>query len=409
MTHDGRAPRLRPIDVQAAVYQGREVLVLRDPLGISDQTAVLPQALAPLLVLCDGTRELGALRASLAVRYGLVLSEEIIRQVVDTLDQALMLENERYHQAKAAQVQAFRAAPQRAPVLAPHVYPEDPAALAALLDGWLDDVPPEQEAPALRGLVCPHIDYARGGPVYARTWRRAAKAAREADLVILLGTDHYGGLGRITLTRQHYATPYGALPTALKWVDRVAEALGPDAAYDEELHHRSEHAIELAAVWLHHLRGGEPCELVPILCGSFAHFVAGQAAPSADVGIARLVDALQGALVGSKTLVVAAADLAHVGPAFGGSPLGMAERAALREADGRTLSRVCAGDAEGFFQELAAVDDCHHVCGLPPIYLAMRLLAADGVPPAGDLVAYELTPADTQDTSAVTICGVVWR
>lgn len=420
---DGFCPKLRPLDVRQAMHQGQQVLVLRDPLGISAQTAIVPQSLAPILLLCDGTRELSALRASLAVRYGTVLSDEMLAQIVESLDEALLLESERFVRARAEQIEAFRRAPQREPALAPHAYPGDPDALAALLDGWLEQAGEEEDADAgaVRGVVSPHIDYERGASVYARTWSRAAQAAREAELVIVLGTDHHGGPGRVTLTPQSYATPLGVLPTAGDVVDAVAAAVGPDAVYAEELHHREEHSIELAIVWLHHLRGGAPCPMVPILCGSFVHATAPQAMaqqaapgdgqipprPAEDERLAALVEVLAPVMAQRRTLVVASADLSHVGPAFGGRPLDMAARALLRQADEGILAQMCRGDAEGF---LAVVgDDRNNVCGLPPIYLALRLLAADGAPPSGDLVAYEAAPADAVNTSMVTICGLLWR
>ncbi|MBC7236764.1 MAG: AmmeMemoRadiSam system protein B, partial [Chloroflexi bacterium] len=207
-------PKLRPLDVQAAHHNGRQVIVLRDPLGISDRTAVLPQSLAPLLALCDGSRDVSALRASLAVRYGIALPLDTIEQILGALDEALFLDNERFAQARQEQVQAFRSAPYREPALAPHSYPADPDALRKLLDGYLEEAGDVPEAGTLRGLVSPHIDYARGGPVYARVWKSSAKALGEAELVIMLGTDHHGSPGRITLTPQHYATPFGVLPTA---------------------------------------------------------------------------------------------------------------------------------------------------------------------------------------------------
>jgi hypothetical protein len=43
---------------------------LRDPLRLTDNTILIPQSLAPILALCDGTRDAGGIRASLAVRYG---------------------------------------------------------------------------------------------------------------------------------------------------------------------------------------------------------------------------------------------------------------------------------------------------------------------------------------------------
>ncbi len=131
------------------------------------------------------------------------------------------------------------------------------------------------------GLLSPHIDYGRGGEVYAQIWKRAALAAREAELVILLGTDHYGS-DLFSLTRQNYATPYGVLPTDTEIVDRLAAAIGEDAAYAGELRHRGEHSLELVAVWLHHMRAGKPVPLVPILTGSFHPFMEDGIEPQDD-------------------------------------------------------------------------------------------------------------------------------
>ena len=57
--------------------------------------------------------------------------------------------------------------------------------------------------------------------------------------------------------------------------------------------------------------------LVPILCGSFAPFTHGAADPLADRARMQAIAALRAATAGRRVLVVASADLAHVGPAFG--------------------------------------------------------------------------------------------
>ena len=283
------------------------MLVVRDPLRLSDHAIVIPRQLAPLLALCDGTRDAGALRAVLMVRFGLQMGPDALERLLAALDQALLFEGERFQQALDHAQAEFRKAPFRSPVLAGASYPADPADLRALLQQYLDGVddalPP---ATGGRGLVSPHIDYARGGPLYARVWRRAAEMVRAADLVVVLGTDHSGGPGRITLTRQHYATPFGVLPTAEGLVERLATALGPAQVFAEELHHRHEHSIELAAVWLHHMRQGQPCELLPVLCGSFAHFVQGEAEPADDRAIGAFCDELRQALAARNAVVVAA-------------------------------------------------------------------------------------------------------
>jgi hypothetical protein len=233
-----------------------------------------------------------------------------------------------------------------------------------------------------------------------------AEAACQAELVIIFGTDHQGSEGRLTCTRQSYATPWGILPTDIQVVEALAGALGKDAVYAEELHHRGEHSIELAAVWLHFIRGGESVPLVPILCGHFGTFVEGEADP-ADYGpFAATVEVLRKVMAEQRTLVVAAADLAHVGPAFGASHgLDFVAKAQLKNADERLLAAVYAGDAVGFFEQLRVEGDRRNVCGLPPIYLTLRLLGETQGEPAG----YALCPADPQGMSYVTIAGVVFR
>jgi AmmeMemoRadiSam system protein B len=342
--------------------------------------------------------------AALALRFGLPIDRDLLEQLLAALDQALLLENDRFAEACDHALVAYRQAPFRPPALAGPSYPDDPAALRRVLQDYLDAVDGVETAMSDgRGVISPHIDYGRGGPVYAAVWKRAAEMARQADLVVLLGTDHYGGEGQLTLTRQHYATPFGVLPTAQPVVNALAEAIGPDAAFAGELRHRSEHSIELSAVWLHYVRAEQPCEIVPILCGSFGHFIRGAADPGQDPTLACVLDTLAQATAGRRVLVVASGDLAHVGPAFGGPPLDRRRRARLRAADEELIDRMCACDAEGFFTAIQRVGDRNNVCGLSPIYLALRMLGAA----QGEPVAYDRCPADDYGTSVVSVCGVV--
>lgn len=402
-------PKLRPLEAHPIVHQGQQSILLRDPLGLAPGQVVVPAAWGPLLALCDGTRDLPALRAALAVRAGMLLSEENLAQVIRRLDEALLLEGERFEAARQAALQAYRAAPHRPPASAGTSYPADPQALRPYLQGFVEGIGPLDEALAQtpwRGLISPHIDYARGGPVYARVWSLAAPSLRQADLVIIFGTDHQGAPGRLTLTAQHYATPFGVLPTDRDVVDALAEAMGAEEAFADELHHRVEHSVELAAVWLHYVLDGRPVPVVPILCGSFDRFVAGEEDVASHRAFAACVEVLRRVMAERRTVVVAAADLAHVGPAFGDPrPLDLQARAALQAADEALLATVTAGDAEAFFRTIQAEGDRRRICGLPPIYLALRLLeGAQGVQ-----VGYDRCPADAQSGSWVSICGVLLR
>ena len=400
------APKLRMVDAQPVNYEGATYLLLRDPLALTDQTLLAPQPYVPLLALMDGSRNIGTLRAAAALRYGLFLPHERITEFVNALDQALLLENERSWQARREARDQFREEPFRAPASAGQSYPEGAVELSAYLQGFIDAELAENPIPDLdgsvRGVVSPHIDYDRGGPVYARVWSAAAQSAREANLAIIFGTDHFSEGFPFSLTRQSYATPYGVLPTAMDIVDELAAVIGPEAAFAGELHHRREHSIELAAVWLHHIRGGQPLELVPVLCGSFDP---GQCRPDSNQeapDLEAILAVLRRACEGRKALVVAAGDLAHVGPAFSGEPVDPGKLIRLQNADEALIQAMCDGDAEGFYQTIQQAQDANNVCGVSPIYLTLRMLG----PAQGQRFGYSVCPADQHQTSVVTICGV---
>lgn len=404
-------PKLRPLDTQWHEHQGQPVLVLRDRLGLSQQVVAVPPALALLLSLCDGTRDLATLRAAFELRTGMRLTLDEVRALIDRLDAALLLEGPRLEAARAEALAAYRAAPARAAALAGTVYPADPAELENACRAYIErgaalEPPPELAADALdavRGVVSPHIDYQRGGPVYGRVWSLARAAAEEAELVIALGTDHSGSGGSWTLTVQHYATPWGVLPTERRLVEQLSEIFGA-AAFAEELHHRGEHALELALVWLHYVRGGRPVPVVPIIFGSFHEVMQGNGEPADDARCAAALDVLRAAAAARRTLVVVGADLAHVGPTFGDAlPFGPVERARLRASDVASLQALCRGDAAGFLGTIRAEADARRICGLPPIYFALRLLA----PTRGIVVAYDQCPADSQGGSWVSIAGAL--
>ncbi len=314
------------------------------------------------------------------------------------IDEGLFFDSPRFRATRDALIDEFRAGACRAPALAGHVYPAEPGALLDELKTYgsgLSDA--ESGGSELRGVVSPHIDYQRGGPIYATTWQLAREAVQRADLVVVFGTDHCGAPGQVTLTRQCYSTPLGVLPTAVDVVDAVASAIGAEDAFAEEIHHRKEHSIELATVWMHSVRQGDPPEVVPILCGSFHYFSNGEADPETDERLNRTIDSLREATAGRRVL-------AHVGPAFGDrQPYGDADRRQLEAKDESLLRSICEGDAQGFFGQLRAEQDCRRICGLPPIYLMLRFLGSC----RGEVVGYDQCPADPEGGSLVSIGGVL--
>lgn len=417
MRDDVPLPRLRPLDVRRVAQNGGDYLLLRDPLELTGQQVLVPLPLAPLLALLDGSRTLSRLRVELLVRYGLTLDTEHLRGLVETLSRAGLLEDESYSEALRRAHEAYRAAPYRTPALAGRVYPPDPTDLAATLRAFEEQVSVHEAEPdGVAGLISPHIDYARGGPVYAALWRRAALAVRAAEVAVIFGTDHSGSPGTLTLTRQAYATPWGVLPTSQDAIEAMAAVLGEEAAFAEELHHRAEHSVELAAVWLHYVREGAPCTVIPVLCGHPLPYMAAvmdretAQDESARATWRRALDALTAlrtALAGRRVIAVAAADLAHVGPAFGDpEPFSPLAKYKVRLADEELLA-ACTTGPEAVLRAVGRIDDRYRICGLAPIALTLAFTG----PVQAETVAYDQCPADHDggDGSIVSVAGVLLR
>ncbi len=396
-------PRLRSLNFLPVTYQGQQMLLLRDPLQLTDNQLCVPPGLAHIIPLCDGSHTIEQIHHEIREDIGVFISTKVIANTLRKLDDAGLLVNEHSERLRKQCLIDYRAQRYRPPALAGTNYPAD----ADELDSYLvafgeDDREPITEWQG-RGVVSPHIDYQRGGKVYSKVWRRAKAAVKEADLILIFGTDHNGG-ELVTLTKNAYATPYGVLPLDDELVCPLAHAIG-STAFASELHHRQEHAIELSAVWLHHaLDKQASCPVIPILCGSFHQFVSRGTHPKQDQSLNRFIETLKTETAGKNVLAVASVDLAHVGPSFGDHfNMDQTRRDALKRSDASLMQAIASGDADRFYHEIASVQDRDKICGFSSIYLMLRYLENR----SGQVIAYEHCPADEQDNSLVSICGML--
>ncbi|HEY1585591.1 MAG TPA: AmmeMemoRadiSam system protein B [Polyangia bacterium] len=412
-------PRLRPLEAFPLPKNGQRFLGLRDPSRLTDAVATLPPVAVAIVQLFDGETTRAEICAEFQRRYGTPLQPDALDKLIDQLDQAYLLDSERFRQHSATVFGAFAAAPTRKAHLAGDSYPADPVALAAQLDGYFDPPhgpgrPSASSGVLPRAIVAPHIDFTRGGAAYAWAYKPLVEAATLPELVVVFGTDHMGAEQPFTLTRKHYETPFGAMQTDVELVDaltaKVGERLGTERAqalFKDEYHHRGEHSLEFQMVWLRHVwkDRADAIKVVPILCGSLHDFVESgkgpRTDPRVDVVLSSLVE-----LVGARpTLWIAGADLAHVGPRFGDNEsLDATDRSSLERRDHETLVHASAGDAAAWFDEIRKEKDRRRVCGLPPIFALLE----SARPGAGRLAAYAQCPADEDGGSIVSIASLIY-
>jgi hypothetical protein len=386
-----QTPRLR-VDIEAFVVEqdGQRLIGVRDPAGYTSSVVLLPSALLAIVSLFDGRHSIVDIQAELMQGHGDLVRGEEIEQVIAALDEHGFLDSARFAERRQAVDHAFLASPVRPAAHAGGAYAADPGELRRAMDGFftaeggpgappLECAPIRPFAPGPRGLIAPHIDFHRGGPAYAWAYRDLGEYS-DADCFVILGTCHAGMRDPFVLTRKDYLTPLG--PAA---VDRdLVEALAARAQQDcfaSELAHRGEHSIEFQAVFLRYLFGSRrEFTIVPVLA-SFAHeaLARGQG-PEDDPRVPRFLDALSDTMAASrrKVVVIAGADLAHVGPRFGDpAPIAPEELRRVAQEDRAMLATIEDGDARGFFRSVAADGDRRRICGFSPIYALLRTLGGE--------------------------------
>jgi MEMO1 family protein len=128
-----------------------------------------------------------------------------------------------------------------------------------------------------------------------------------------------------------------------------------------------------------------------------------QANISAETRFKILVELLRAEMGQRRTLVVAAGDLAHLGPAFDTSPLDSGAYTQMKVDDATLMDTLAQGNAATFFKLMHNGHYQRNVCGLSSFYFTLDILGQT----RGQVIAYDRCPADNQNTSFVSICGMV--
>ncbi|HQO77602.1 MAG TPA: AmmeMemoRadiSam system protein B [Thermodesulfobacteriota bacterium] len=405
-------PKLRNVEVFPVDIEGQQLIAFRDPLRMSENIIFLPAQALPVVSMFDGKHSILDIQAAYMRSHGALLYSDQILEVASSLDENYLLESDRFFDHLAKLEREFSASPDRKAWLAGNGYEENPEALRSFLDRLFLDRqgpgsrPRRNPVPrGLRGFIAPHIDFSRGGPCYAWAYRETAEHSA-ADVFILLGTLHAPSKRLFIISRKNFQTPFGTLSADQNIIERLDRSLGP-AYFADEFLHRSEHSIEFQTVFLSYLFSGlRKVTIVPILCGSFYELMCRRQSPSDVEEVNTFIDTLREAVAedGRRICLVAGADLAHVGPQFGDAQrITPSSLQTVRAKDLAMLDRVIAGDAEGFYAYVEKEHDDRKICGLPPIYLLLRLLRES----EGRLLNYGQW-CDPSGIGAVTFASLVF-
>jgi AmmeMemoRadiSam system protein B len=396
-------PQVRSLEVIPIQAQGRTGILLRDPMRLSESTVIVPENIFFIISLMDGRHSARDIQEQYMRRYGELIYTEHVEKVAAELDQNLFLESERFAAHQRRVTDEFGRS---------EVVSVTPAGVGDLpegqtLEAWLDDCLAaglEADGPAgdeIQALIAPHIDLIRGRRVYGSVYRRLEGAPADA-LYILLGTSHQPTRGLVVPTAKDFQTPLGRIKTHAPAARRLMDLAGQDGGLDEIVH-RTEHSLIFQMLFLQRLLG--EVTILPVLCGTFSPLIEAGRTPEEDPEVRTWLGLFSEIMAeANRTILIAGADLAHIGPMFGDAEaVDLTSALASERADETLLDAAEAKDAARFFDLVAAEGDRRRICGLAPIWWLLALSRAG----TGRKVDYQQWK-DQHGQGSVSFAGLVF-
>lgn len=400
-------PALRwPLEIQYQELDGKRIIVLSCPLGITEHPLGLHVAVAPLLQQFQGRLSVAEITEQFREQG---CTSALLEELIELLDKHLFLESPRFRSASQRVREEFAQSLERPAYLAGLGYSASPGALTAELEGFLHAESIQIDVPStpLLGLVSPHIDYRRGGICYGITWDQLRHHTH--DVYLLMGTSHQYSDCMFHLTRKDFVSPLGTLPTDQSFIEALAQQYGPMRSFADEFLHRREHSLELQIPFLRHLKKSPA--IAPILVSSFHNILTSGKRPQDfepyEAFITALTEVCRTRLTsGARLCIIAGVDMAHVGAHFGDSlPLSPEFMHQVEQRDRAYLYAIESQNKSALWEHIAEDADRRRICGFPTMYTIIDLLDRLQLRYAASLFDYRQA-VDYHTQCAVTFAGM---
>lgn len=394
-------PKLRRLERQRLRRGDEDLLVLRDPLELAEPFAV-DAVYGPVLDALDGQRTLAQIRQSLLMRGIVTVELADLEDFVDELGEVGLLDDDRFRALWSELHDVFLDEEIRAPRRAGLLYPEDPPTLRE----WLAPALPErgrdgrdvaghsvqEHGPGYGDVPIAVVVAHQPPPNQAAALRRLLASLPPPEQyrrVVILATDHSPGLLPYASADKDWGTPLGPVACDLELLAKLDERL--PWLLREQTRLRIADPIEWATLLLRAMWGDRCPPVLPLACGQ-TRLTSQDGAERARELIGELGQLLGPATKAGEVLWWTAAELSHVGPAYGHAQLPTREQVLaddrallgpLLDNQPDALARACmdrpAASRPSGAAALATLADV-----LPAGYRA-ALLGLDVVPAPGDL------------------------
>lgn len=365
-------PHLRPVEAFRVPAEHGCSVGLRDRSGLSEMVLTLSEPVLQILALMDGEHSCAAILEQFEKDYGDSLTGDILDTLLKRLDEACFLEGVSFDQHYQKLLEDYRTSGIR--TMRDAVELGITNGSGDLFDQMLSEAEKVELTGPIRGLVAPHLDYPRGRCGYAAAYA-TLRNRPVPQRVIVLGTNHFGRSTSVVTTANDFETPLGRTQTDRSLIDTLEAGCGSLRQY--ELDHLREHSIELQIAWLQHLFGASNFQVAAFLCpdpcgptGTKPHDGDGVDLQDFAVALREVLDQDT-----QDTLILAGADLSHVGAAFGDDrELNDEYLAEVRRHDHKALEQLEKHGAESLRDCVAEANNRTNICSVGCIYALSTVL-----------------------------------
>lgn len=366
-------PAARPLDVVPFEDEGGQTgFVLRDSSRIATRPVAISGAGYFLLAHLDGEHTAGDIQMAFLRQFGQFMPYEQVEKLIETLDDAHMLDTPAFRDELARRRKAYAAAANRdnrdnwgdAKALQSELK-------SLIAKGRASDV----EQSRLLGVIAPHLDYVRGAPCYADAY---ATLARVADVrrYVILGVNHFGQSSSVVATTKDFQTPLGLARTDRAFIAELEKKLGATLC-EHEFDHLAEHSVELQVHAIQAARPDGDFEFVPVLCPNPTGPTGTAPYDGRGPDLADFADVLGEAIRESpaRTMIVAGVDLSHVGMRFGEqAPTTPEFMKKIEKHDQRLLKLLEARREKDFLTDMQRTGNPTRICSVGNLYTFARAL-----------------------------------
>ncbi len=367
-------PQLRPLETSPIPDGDEPMFALRDPTGVSEQTLTVSGPAMYILMHFDGTNTLDEVATAFAKQFGESIERAPLEGMVEKLRESLMLEGPEFEERMTQMISAYRAAPYRAASYGDAL--GTPDEVRSLLSEMIPLTNGEMAVDGhVLGLVAPHLDFPRGWPCYGAAYG-ALRGRAVPKRVCVLGTNHFGRGTSVVATSKGFETPLGVTEVDVSFLQKLERACGLDLCA-HEFDHKREHSVELQVMCLQHMFGVDTFELVPILCPDPTGPTGMEPFDGCGIELGKFADVLATVMAddGEDTLLVAGADLSHVGAQFGDEfQLDAAFLKTVERSDLGALELLETSKPDAFVEILADAQNPTRVCSAGCMFVVGQVL-----------------------------------